>query len=421
MKNFIYIAMAIAAPIALVNCTKEKTIVEVQKGNTILSGTETPTATLGSVGDYYLRLPVYDFYGPKTAEGWGTPVSLKGAPAGQSGSKIHSGSGAPDADKGNEGDWYIDTVNKRLYGPKTATGWPTTYIGLGGNTAPSPSPTPNPTPTPNPNPDVVTPADYELSSDGKTLIKWKNNKTKNLDMQADPVLKNVTTIGNYAFEEKKSLITVVLPDNLLTIGDRAFANDFFTAESILNDIKIAIPNKVTHIGKEAFKNRGLVSLIIPNSVVSIGEGAFSFNSLKSVVISNSITIIPKNAFQANAFTTVTIPNSVVTIEEEAFFVGELTSISIPNSVQVIGKNAFGNNKLATLTIPATVKEIKENAFQNNRLTTITFEGTTPPLKSDKDNKTIFDENRIQHIYVPASSVAAYRALLSAYQSYITAK
>ena len=131
MKNFIYIAMAIAAPIALVNCTKEKTIVEVQKGNTILSGTETPTATLGSVGDYYLRLPVYDFYGPKTAEGWGTPVSLKGAPAGQSGSKIHSGSGAPDADKGNEGDWYIDTVNKRLYGPKTTTGWPTTYIGLG--------------------------------------------------------------------------------------------------------------------------------------------------------------------------------------------------------------------------------------------------------------------------------------------------
>jgi len=252
-------------------------------------------------------------------------------------------------------------------------------------------------------------------------VKWKNNKTKNLNMQADPVLKNVTAIGNYAFEDKKSLITVVLPENLLTIGDRAFANDFFTAESILNDIIIPIPNKVTHIGKEAFKNRGISSLILPNSVVSIGEGAFSFNTLNSVVISNSITIIPKNAFQANAFTTITIPNSVVTIEDEAFLVGELTSVSIPNSVQVIGKNAFGNNKLASLTIPATIKEIKENAFWNNRLTTITFEGTTPPIKSDKNSKTIFDENRIQHIYVSASSVAAYKALFSTYQSYITAK
>ena len=393
--------MAIAAPITLVNCTK---------GNTILSGTETPTATLGSVGDYYLRLPVYDFYGPKTAEGWGTPVSLKGAPAGQSGSKIHSGSGAPAADKGIEGDWYIDTVNKRLYGPKTTTGWSTTYIGLGADDEDEDEAD-----------QPITAADYELSADGKTLIKWKNNKTKKLDMQADPVLKNVTAIGNYAFEDKKKLITVVLPNNLLTIGDRAFANDFFTVESTMYEIKINIPNKVTHIGKEAFKYRGLSSLILPNSVVSIGEGAFAFNTLKSVVIPNSITIIPKNAFQANAFTTVTIPNSVVTIEEEAFVVGELTSISIPNSVQVIGKSAFGNNKLVTLTVPATVKEIKENAFRNNRLTTITFEGTTPPLKSDKDNKTIFDENRIQHIYVPASSVAAYRALLSAYQSYITAK
>ena len=410
MKNFIYIAMVIAAPIALVNCTKEKTIVEVQKGNTILSGTETPTATLGSVGDYYLRLPVYDFYGPKTAEGWGTPVSLKGAPSGQLGSKIYSGSGAPAADKGIEGDWYIDTVNKRLYGPKTSTGWPTTYIGLGADDEDEDEAD-----------QPITAADYELSADGKTLIKWKNNKTKKLDMQADPVLKNVTAIGNYAFEDKKKLITVVLPNNLLTIGDRAFANDFFTVESTMYEIKINIPNKVTHIGKEAFKYRGLSSIIIPNSVVSIGEGAFSFNSLKSVVIPNSITVIPKNAFQVNAFTTVTIPNSVVTIEEEAFVVGELTSISIPNSVQVIGKSAFGNNKLVTLTIPATVKEIKENAFRNNRLTTITFEGTTPPLKSDKDNKTIFDENRIQHIYVPASSVAAYRALLSAYQSYISAK
>ena len=410
MKNFIYIAMAIAAPITLVNCTKEKTIVEVQKGNTILSGTETPTATLGSVGDYYLRLPVYDFYGPKTAEGWGTPVSLKGAPAGQLGSKIHSGSGAPAGDKGIEGDWYIDTVNKRLYGPKTTTGWPTTYIGLGADDEDEDEAD-----------QPITAADYELSADGKTLIKWKNNKTKKLDMQADPVLKNVTAIGNYAFEDKKKLITVVLPNNLLTIGDRAFANDFFTVESTMYEIKINIPNKVTHIGKEAFKYRGLSSLILPNSVVSIGEGAFSFNSLKSVVIPNSITVIPKNAFQVNAFTTVTIPNSVVTIEEEAFVVGELTSISIPNSVQVIGKSAFGNNKLVTLTIPATVKEIKENAFRNNRLTTITFEGTTPPLKSNKDNNTIFAENRIQHIYVPTSSVAAYKALFPTYQSYITAK
>ena len=210
MKNFIYIAMAIAAPIALVNCTKEKTIVEVQKGNTILSGTETPTATLGSVGDYYLRLPVYDFYGPKTAEGWGTPVSLKGASAGQSGSKIYSGSGAPAGDKGIEGDWYIDTVNKRLYGPKTSTGWGVRYVSLDPQ-------------DPALAPDVITAADYELSPDGKTLVKWKNVQTKSLDMQEDAVLKNVTAIGDYAFEGVNNKIKeVVVKKNVEYIGARAF-------------------------------------------------------------------------------------------------------------------------------------------------------------------------------------------------------
>ena len=90
------------------------------------------------------------------------------------------------------------------------------------------------------------------------------------------------------------------------------------------------------------------------------------------------------------------------------------------SVESVSKT-FASGSFAKITIPATVKEVKENAFQNNRLTTITFEGTTPPLKSNKDNNTIFAENRIQHIYVPASSVAAYKALFPTYQSYITAK
>ena len=104
-------------------------------------------------------------------------------------------------------------------------------------------------------------------------------------------------MATYAFEDKKKLITVVLPDNLLTIGDRAFANDFFTVESTMYEIRINIPNKVTHIGKEAFKYRGLSSIIIPNNVVSIGEGAFSFNNSNSVVISIVLLLFLRMPFK----------------------------------------------------------------------------------------------------------------------------
>jgi hypothetical protein len=50
----------------------------------ILSGTTVPVAATGVVGDYYLDKTNFTFYGPKTAAGWGTPLSLQG-PAGPAG------------------------------------------------------------------------------------------------------------------------------------------------------------------------------------------------------------------------------------------------------------------------------------------------------------------------------------------------
>ena len=42
---------------------------------------------------------------------------------------------------------------------------------------------------------------------------------------------------------------------------------------------VEIPQGVTAIGDNAFKNKSLTSVTIPNSVTSIGESCFSTNSL----------------------------------------------------------------------------------------------------------------------------------------------
>ena len=52
--------------------------------NTILSGKGAPAASLGLVGDLYIDVASMNFYGPKLATKWPTPVSLKG-PAGPMG------------------------------------------------------------------------------------------------------------------------------------------------------------------------------------------------------------------------------------------------------------------------------------------------------------------------------------------------
>lgn len=47
-------------------------------GKTILSGSGAPAAGLGTDGDYYLDMPVAHLYGPKTAGAWGAYVDLVG-------------------------------------------------------------------------------------------------------------------------------------------------------------------------------------------------------------------------------------------------------------------------------------------------------------------------------------------------------
>lgn len=58
-------------------------------------------------------------------------IALVGA-QGARGSQIHNGNGDPDPDTGAVGDYWFDSENGRLYGPKTQEGWPEEYFNIGG-------------------------------------------------------------------------------------------------------------------------------------------------------------------------------------------------------------------------------------------------------------------------------------------------
>jgi hypothetical protein len=94
-------------------------------GNLMHAGDGEPESDLGDLGDFYLDLSSGDLYGPKDNQGWGTPVNLSGADGqdGKDGSQIHAGDGPPDAELGDEGDYYLDRENYQLYGPKSGEDW----------------------------------------------------------------------------------------------------------------------------------------------------------------------------------------------------------------------------------------------------------------------------------------------------------
>ena len=169
----------------------------------------------------------------------------------------------------------------------------------------------------------------------------------------------VTSIGKYAFQNCHIPYSVIIPNSVTSIRERAFNG------SGLNSVTIG--NSVTTIGEAAFCECHLTSVIIPNSVTTIGSGAFynCFN-LKSVTIGNSVTSIGKEAFYRCIFDSVTIPNSLTSIGEGAFSHCGLTSVIIPNSVTSIGDQAFwGCIRLNSVTIPNSVTSIGANAFNSD--------------------------------------------------------
>ena len=126
---------------------------------------------------------------------------------------------------------------------------------------------------------------------------------------------------------------------------------------------------VVSIGEKAFQNKGsLVSVTIPDSVTLIDWYAFeSCSKLKSVVIGKSVETISECAFRnCMCLQKIVIPDSVKKIKEYAFSGCEnLTSVDFGNSLEGIGDYAFSScSSLTSVVIPDSVTYINEYAFLN---------------------------------------------------------
>jgi len=85
-------------------------------GGSLLSGTLPPTSADGANGDFYLDTATKNLYGPKTNGSWpASTISIS--------EQILSGVVAPLSTQGKLNDYFYNSATKELYGPKTAQGW----------------------------------------------------------------------------------------------------------------------------------------------------------------------------------------------------------------------------------------------------------------------------------------------------------
>ena len=239
---------------------------------------------------------------------------------------------------------------------------------------------------------------YDLDKSAKTaiVIGLEDKSATSVEIRSYALGCKVTSIGESAFEDCRSLTSINIPNSVTNIENHAF--NYCSSLTSIN-----IPSSVTSIEGGAFYDcSSLTSINIPSSVTSIEQSAFSdcsaltaftvdannpnycaegcmlFNKEKTTIIKavgsqktynipSSVTSIEGRAFSGcSALTSINIPSFVTSIGESAFSgCSSLTSINIPSSVTSIKSGAFsGCSSLTSINIPSSVTSIGYGAFSH---------------------------------------------------------
>ena len=267
------------------------------------------------IGDKDTNIKAQGPKGDSGATGAQGEKGERGLP-GKDGSVIYADKGKPTT-QGKDGDYYIDTEAKIFYGPKANNTWPTTGISLTNES--------------------INNSDYELSGDGKTLIKWLNPKTHYIDMNTDPKLKEVEIIAKDAFNAEKNnlayeLRTFIIGDKVKEIQTYAFYQCLrLTSVELSNE---NITRNITKIATLTFGNcTHLQNVDIPASVTTIETRAFiGCDRLTSIILPDKVNSIAANAFlKCKNLHTVIIQNpQAFSINTTAFNQTLLRNIYVPN-------------------------------------------------------------------------------------------
>lgn len=253
-----------------------------------------------------------------------------------------------------------------------------------------------------------------LPEDLLYLLELNSSDTR-LSLTDEVISSRATKIRKYTFYE--GYIGSINLSHIIEVGDYAFYNGRAT--------NIRLPN-CKKLGNYAFYKINKVDDAITtwdlSKVESIGNQCFYESKLTGILDLPECKSIGENAFRSCPITAgVNLPK-LETISSQAFnFVSFAVDISLPK-VKTIGNNAFNHTRSENFTIGSECTTIGSGIFNaGSGVTNLYVLATTPPTLSGRF-KGSSGAQGVSNIYVPAESVAAYKAatMWSNYESIIQA-
>ncbi|MDE6980225.1 MAG: leucine-rich repeat domain-containing protein, partial [Lachnospiraceae bacterium] len=142
---------------------------------------------------------------------------------------------------------------------------------------------------------------YQILDNGTIEITGYTGGETEVRIPSDINGRTVTSIGEFAFSNCKSIISLYIPES------------------------------VTRIETAAFRDcSGITDLLIPGSVKSVGNGAFLWcEGINNLIISEGVEILERNAFEGcMGLRSLVIPESVTKIGKDTFYCPGLREITV---------------------------------------------------------------------------------------------
>lgn len=204
---------------------------------------------------------------------------------------------------------------------------------------------------------------YDFDAENKEIIKYIGTETEIIipdEFDIDGTIMTVESIGEKAFQNNKTIVKVIIGENVKEINDSVFMN----CSSLK---KITLNEALEKIGEKAFALTKIEEINIPGTVDYIGKMAFyNCKSLKKVTLNEGLEEICESAFSSTVIEEIVIPSTVEKIGMSAFKGCKSLSKAIFNEgLKEISDQAFDSTIIGEIVIPSTIETIGKQIFNKN--------------------------------------------------------
>lgn len=250
-----------------------------------------------------------------------------------------------------------------------------------------------------------------FNKDQTTLLLYPNGRSDDYRVPS-----SVKTIGRSAFQN--SLVaSVVLPQGLTTIQDNAFADSPISS--------IVLPSSVEEIGVGAFNTcYSLTSITLPQRYVydENTSGQFVYSAIEAIYVDNNnpyLTSMDGVLFTKDGETLVcypsrltdpyTVPDGVKRVDSFAFFNAQSPSVVLAESVEYAGDYCFFESAIESITLPEGELHMgKEVLGVCEYLQTIRIKSVTPPTAVDQETGISEERKEDITLYIPAGAKTVHQ-------------